>query len=196
MEKKVHIPILLTLVRLVLSPVLLPVLIVYALPLNVFFLNAGLATLFVAFALTDFFDGYLARRFGMETALGKLLDPIADKFLVYSCLIALLAAERIFFAWVLILIGRELFVMGVRMVALEHGVAMPVSFLAKLKTAAHLCYIAFVILNPYHAQALWQSWWNVTEALLLALSVLLAVWSATQYVHLLGQRLLYISDEG
>jgi CDP-diacylglycerol--glycerol-3-phosphate 3-phosphatidyltransferase len=112
-----NLPILLTLSRLILSPLLLPVLLVYLLPFNNIFINSFLGFLFFLFSITDFFDGYFARRYKQETQVGKLLDPIADKFLLYSTLIGLLAADKIFFYWVIIIIGREFFVMGLRQIA-------------------------------------------------------------------------------
>ncbi len=75
--------------RLIIAPVVLPLLLVYGLPYNVGWLNTVLAAIFVFFAFTDFLDGYLARKYQQETLFGSELDPIADKFLVYSTLIAL-----------------------------------------------------------------------------------------------------------
>src|SRR5947199_10698456 len=94
----------LTLIRLIGSPLLLPVLLVYFLPFNNFLINTLLAFIFLLFGATDFFDGYLARKYRLESTIGKVLDPIADKFLIYCTLIGLLAAGKIGFYWVIILI--------------------------------------------------------------------------------------------
>src|ERR1700722_2587731 len=127
-------PTILTLIRLILSPLVLPVLFVYLLPYNNIYINILLALLFIAFSLTDFLDGYLARKYSQETALGSVLDPIADKFLVYSTLLALAVVNKLFFFWVVLLIGREFFMMGLRQVALENNFSVKVSSLGKTKT--------------------------------------------------------------
>jgi len=174
-------PTLLTLVRLVVSPIILPLLLVYGLPLELLWVNGTLAAIFVFFSLTDFFDGYLARRLKQESALGKALDPLADKFLVYSTLVALLAIHKIYFYWVVILIGRDFFMMGLRQIALEHNFSVSVSGLGKIKTAVLLIYLTMAILNPY--QGLWDEhpWWNGVETMLLAATLVLAIWSAKKY---------------
>ena len=129
--KVFNVPNLLTFIRLVVSPLTLPVLLVYLLPYNILWVNILLAALFLVFSFTDFFDGYLARKWGQETTMGKMLDPIADKFLSASVLIALVASHKLFFYWAVILIGRSLFMMGLRIVSFEHGIPVPVSLWGK-----------------------------------------------------------------
>lgn len=182
----VNFPTALTLVRLVISPLLLPILLVLFLPLNLFWVNCVLGLLFVVFSLTDFFDGYFARKLNQETRLGKVLDPIADKFLVYSTLVALLAVHKIFFYWVVILIGREIFLMGLRQIALEHNFSVSVSMLGKLKTAFQMSYLTCAIVNPYHGLGFTMSGvgaWNSLESLLLIGTIFLSVYSARQYFN-------------
>lgn len=171
----------LTLIRLIVSPLMLPVLLVYLLPFNIFWLNGLLAFLFFIMSITDFFDGYFARKYNQETTLGKLLDPLADKFLTYSALIALLAAGKIYFYWVILLIGRELFVMGLRNVALEYKFSIFVSGSAKLKTALLMACITFIILNPYQSVGFKEMYWNGTEHLLIATTLMLSLFSAQRY---------------
>lgn len=184
----------LTLIRLVLSPLLLPLLIVYLLPLNLPWLNAVLAVLFLLFSVTDFFDGYLARRYSQVTNLGRILDPIADKFLICSVVIALLAIGKIFFLWALILIGREIFVPSLRQLALEYQLDLPVSFLGKIKTLCQIGYLTLLILNPYHSLSqgnllVWISdlssapVWTLAELVCAILAIGLTVISALQYYH-------------
>ncbi len=181
MFKSFNFPTILTLVRLIVSPLVLPVLLVYLLPLNVFWINGVLAGLFAALSLTDFFDGYLARKYNQETTLGKLLDPLADKFLTYSALIALLAANKMYFYWVVLLIGREFFIMGLRAIALEHKCSIPVSSLAKLKTFMLMACITFIILNPYQHLLFQAVRWNGAEFALVCMALLLSLLSAQQY---------------
>jgi CDP-diacylglycerol--glycerol-3-phosphate 3-phosphatidyltransferase len=181
MFKSINLPTLLTLIRLIVSPLVLPLLLVYLLPLNFTWLNALLALLFLGMSITDFFDGYLARRYQQETRLGKLLDPLADKFLTYSALIALLAVGKIYFYWVILLIGREFFVMGLRNVALEYNFSIQVSDFAKLKTALLMFCIAFIIFNPYQDLSFKEWRWNGAEVLLLAITILFSLSSAQRY---------------
>lgn len=194
MQSPITFSTILTLVRLIFSPLLLPVLIVYFLPLTIFWINGVLAILFLLFSLTDFFDGYLARRYAQVTSLGRILDPIADKFLTVSVIIALLAIGKMFFIWAFILIGREIFVLSLRQLALEYQLAIPVSWWGKIKTVLQICYLTILILNPYHslAQASFTAWvgdlhtapiWMLVELLCAVLAVGLTLISALQYYH-------------
>jgi CDP-diacylglycerol--glycerol-3-phosphate 3-phosphatidyltransferase len=93
----INTPTRLTLIRLIFSPLFLPLVLVYFLPYNNQIINGILALVFVLLSLTDFFDGYLARKYNQETALGRALDPLADKFLFFSTLIALVTIQKVFF---------------------------------------------------------------------------------------------------
>lgn len=181
---KITIPTFLTLFRLIVSPLILPLLIVYFLPLNLWWINIAIAGFFVLLCLTDFLDGYLARLLGQESLLGKILDPLADKFLVYATLIALLVIGRIYFYWVILLIGRDFFMMGLRELALEHNFNIRVSWLGKIKTAVLMIFLTWTILNPYYALNIWQQpYWNGIQHCLLALTLLLSWWSAQSYFN-------------
>lgn len=175
---------LLTFIRLIGSPIILPFFLVYLLPYNILWLNCSLSTLFVLFGLTDFFDGYLARRYHQVTTTGAMLDHIADKFLLYSTLIALVAAHKLYFFWAIIWIGREFFIMALRQIALENNFSITVSSYGKLKTVTQIACLAFVIINPYHAHFFSSLYWNGTELLLLLLGTALSVGSAYNYFML------------
>lgn len=192
-----NVPNLLTLFRLICSPLFLPILIVYGLPYNNVYINGFVAVLFALFSLTDFFDGYLARALKQETFLGKLLDPIADKFLLYATLVSLLAAKKIFFYWVLVLVGREFFMMGLRQIAAEHNFSVKVSLLGKLKTALQMCTLLLIIFNPYQELGFLGAFsWNGLELFLLSATTGVSLLSAQRYycafVPLMEQR---ASDE-
>ncbi len=171
----------LTLFRLLFSPLVLPLLLVYLLPYNSLLINSCLAVLFSLLALTDFFDGYYARKYQQESTLGRVLDPLADKFLTYSALIALLAAGKIYFYWVIILIGREFFVMGLRHIALEHEFSISVSKLSKLKTATLMLCITMIIVNPFQKLGVDALYWNGIEMGMLLVTVVLSLLSVEQY---------------
>jgi len=171
----------LTFVRLIGSPLILPFFLVYLLPYNVMWLNYSLATLFFLFGLTDFFDGYLARKYQQVTPIGAMLDHVADKFLLYSTLIALVVAHKLYFLWAIIWIGREFFVMTLRQIALENNFSITVSSYGKLKTALQIGCLTFIIANPYHMLGISAFYWNGTELLLLLLATALSLISARNY---------------
>lgn len=166
-------PLVLTFLRLLLAPFTVPFLIIYLGTSSYCFVHIILATIFIFFSITDFFDGYLARRFNQVSALGKILDPVADKCLLYATLIGLLVIERIHVLWVIVFIEREIFIMGLRSVALEYGVQVPVSFLGKLKTCSQMLYLTILIIKPCAALFMneWQWYFVQQGALVVALGL-------------------------
>jgi CDP-diacylglycerol---glycerol-3-phosphate 3-phosphatidyltransferase len=103
---------------------------------------------FAAAGVTDFFDGYLARMWGQQSSLGRMLDPIADKLLVSSCLL-MLAAEGSIRGWSLfaavIILCREILVSGLREYLAELRASVPVTRLAKWKTIGQMVAVGFLI---------------------------------------------------
>lgn len=98
-------------------------------------------------ALTDFLDGYLARKYNQVTLLGAVLDPISDKFLLYSTLVSLVYLKKINFYASIIFIGREFWIMGLREMALVKGFNLPVNKLGKIKTFLQFSYIALTLID-------------------------------------------------
>jgi CDP-diacylglycerol--glycerol-3-phosphate 3-phosphatidyltransferase len=115
--------------------------------------NARWAALaiYVAAAITDFFDGYLARRWAMQSSLGRMLDPIADKVLV-AVVLLVLSADGILFGghiWAaIVILSREVLVSGLREYLGELRVSVPVTKIAKWKTTVQLVAIGFLIAGP------------------------------------------------
>ncbi|SMP07940.1 cardiolipin synthase [Roseibium denhamense] len=107
--------------------------------------------LFILAAITDFFDGYLARAWQQQSALGKMLDPIADKLLVSVCLL-MLAADGTIGGWsmiaAIIILCREILVSGLREFLAELQVSVPVTQLAKWKTTVQLIAIGLLLAGP------------------------------------------------
>ena len=105
-------------------------------------------TLFIAAGITDFLDGYLARKWGEFSSFGRMLDPIADKLLVASCLL-MLAADGTIRGWSLwaafVILCREILVSGLREYLAELRVSVPVTRLAKWKTTLQLVAIGFLL---------------------------------------------------
>jgi len=108
-------------------------------------------------AVTDFFDGYLARAWGQQSSLGRMLDPIADKLLVASVLLAL-AADGMIRGWLvaaaLIILCREVLVSGLREYLADLHVPVPVTNLAKWKTTLQLIALGFLIAGDAGEKAL------------------------------------------
>jgi len=138
----VNLAIQLTLVRILLVPLVVVFLI------STEWIHSLLAAvLFGAAALTDWLDGLIARRRRQETTLGKLLDPVADKLLVAAALISLVQVGRVG-AWIVVLIiGREFAVTGLRGIAAAQGLVISASDLAKYKTAFQYVAVTLLILE-------------------------------------------------
>jgi len=118
--------------------------------------------IFLAAAATDFLDGYLARRWRQVTTVGTLLDPIADKLLVSAALISLVDVHRVAAWMVILIIGREFAVSGLRSIASSSGYTIEASELGKTKMGAQVIAIALVIagirwnaLNDLATIAMW-----------------------------------------
>lgn len=107
--------------------------------------------IFVVAAITDYFDGYLARAYAQQSALGRMLDPIADKLLVAACLL-MLVADKTIQSWALwaaiVILCREILVSGLREFLAELKVSVPVSRVAKWKTTLQLVSVGFLIAGP------------------------------------------------
>jgi CDP-diacylglycerol--glycerol-3-phosphate 3-phosphatidyltransferase/cardiolipin synthase len=108
-------------------------------------------TIYILAAVSDYLDGYLARAWSQQSALGRMLDPIADKLLIASCLLMLVADKTIagLSLWAaIIILCREILVSGLREFLAELKVSVPVSRVAKWKTAAQLVAVGFLIAGP------------------------------------------------
>jgi CDP-diacylglycerol--glycerol-3-phosphate 3-phosphatidyltransferase/cardiolipin synthase len=105
---------------------------------------------YAAAAVTDFFDGYLARAWSQQSALGRMLDPIADKLLVAACLVMLVAdgSIRSYSIWAaIVILTREILVSGLREFLAELRVSVPVTTLAKWKTTMQLLALGFLVVG-------------------------------------------------
>ena len=137
------------------------------------------AAIFVAASFTDWLDGVVARHRNQVTTLGTLLDPIADKLLVAAALISLLTIDKIA-AWiVVIIIGRELAVTGLRTIAAGVGVIVPASRLAKWKTGSQYLAITMLILE----KGLISPTFHVAATAVLWGALVLTVVSAVDYFY-------------
>lgn len=150
--------------------------------------------LFVAAGITDFFDGYLARKNSQTSNLGRFLDPVADKILVSAVLLFLVAVDRID-GWSLIpaviILCREIMVSGLREFLAELRVGMPVSKMAKWKTAMQILALCFLLGGPAF-QAQFDA--ALIGDILLWLAGMLTVWTGYDYLTL-GLKHMLETDE-
>jgi CDP-diacylglycerol--glycerol-3-phosphate 3-phosphatidyltransferase len=144
------------------------------------------AACFLLACVTDFFDGWLARRHGMTTALGQLLDPLADKLIVTAALIMLAAVppEPRVPAWMaVVIVLRELAVTGLRGIASSSGVVLPAQELGKYKMVLQVFALEALLLHyPYAipGTALIIDF-HAAGMVFLWMALILAVWSAVDY---------------
>ena len=149
--------------------------------------------LFILFALTDWADGYLARRLNMTSSFGAFLDPVADKFLVCASLLVLVHLQRADVFVALIIIGREIAISALREWMAQIGARskVKVAFLGKLKTLAQM--VALVVLLVQHDTESLASY-NIGEALLV-LAGILTIWSGVDYLRAAWPSLRGDSDD-
>jgi cardiolipin synthase (CMP-forming) len=141
--------------------------------------------LFITAAITDYFDGYLARIWGEQSAWGRMLDPIADKLLVAACLLMLAAIGTIqsFSLWAaLIILSREILVSGLREFLAGLSVSVPVSALAKWKTALQLVAIGFLIADSAGDAVLPDGWTHFIGLTLLWIAALITLFTGWDYL--------------
>jgi len=114
------------------------------------------ALIFVIASITDFFDGFIARNFNAVSRLGEILDPLADKMLVLGAFLGLLYLHRAN-AWaVYLILIREFFITGLRVVMASEGLSVKASFIGKVKTVSQMIAIAFLLMDwPYANLLLW-----------------------------------------
>ncbi|AXS41436.1 CDP-diacylglycerol--glycerol-3-phosphate 3-phosphatidyltransferase [Breoghania sp. L-A4] len=138
--------------------------------------------IFIAAAITDFFDGYLARIWKQQSALGRMLDPIADKLLVAACLLLLASDGTIgglSLLAAIIILCREILVSGLREFLAELRVSVPVTTMAKYKTTAQLVALGFLLAGP--AGDLVLPGTTMTGLTLLWISALLTLYTGYDY---------------
>ena len=133
--------------------------------------------IFVVASITDFFDGYIARKRNIVTVFGSFLDPIADKFMVVSALIMLMALHRVNEIIVIILVLREMYMTSLRLLAMAESVDVPVSKMGKWKTTVQM--VATPMLMIYD-DFLGLDLILIGTALMY-IAALLSTWSALKY---------------
>ncbi|MBI1911329.1 MAG: CDP-diacylglycerol--glycerol-3-phosphate 3-phosphatidyltransferase [Deltaproteobacteria bacterium] len=135
------------------------------------------AVVFVIVCITDLLDGYLARKKGIVTSLGKFLDPLADKLLITTAFIMLIPLGRVP-AWIVaLMISREMAVTGLRAIASDMGVVISASRLGKLKTISQIvCLVPLMVHYTYYGLD-----FHAAGMILLAVAFVLTMWSGIDY---------------
>jgi CDP-diacylglycerol--glycerol-3-phosphate 3-phosphatidyltransferase len=167
---------------------------IFAIPLivGVFYLPDSMASIhernlvatvmFVVFALTDWLDGYLARKLNQTSSFGAFLDPVADKFLVCACVLVLVHLQRADVFVALIIIGREIAISALRewMAQIGASKSVAVHMIGKLKTVVQMVAIPFLLFDSMlfglidtHVWGVWLIW----------IAAVLTVWSMVYYLQ-------------
>jgi CDP-diacylglycerol--glycerol-3-phosphate 3-phosphatidyltransferase len=167
----VNLPNALSLVRIFLVPVLVVFLIVVSRPYNV-----TAAAVFLAAVLTDWLDGRIARSTRQVTTLGTLLDPVADKLLISASLISLVQVGRVPAWMVVLVVGRDLAITGLRGIAASQNVIIRASDLGKATMTAEVIAVALMILN-------WPPFTVPVGQAALMVAILLSLASGVAYFH-------------
>src|SRR5499427_1479678 len=174
----------LTIARIFFVPLLVAVLVAQNVSirlLGVIITNEWLAlTIFLVAAVTDLLDGYLARRWGQVTTIGTLLDPIADKLLISAALISLVQVNAAPGWMVILIVGREFAISGLRSIAAAEGYTIKTNDLGKTKmffqVVAVSCMLVAVRHSTVHMVGMWLMWAVVVFALLSAVSYFRKFW--------------------
>lgn len=165
-------------------PNYLTILRVFMIPVFVVFMLADIlgggdkyvaGSIFILASLTDFLDGYLARKNNQVTVFGKFMDPLADKLLVCSALICLVDLGLMPSWIVIIIVAREFIISGFRLVAAERGIVIAASYWGKFKTASQMIMIILLIFDL-------GGMFNVLGQILLYISLILTVVSLVDYI--------------
>jgi cardiolipin synthase (CMP-forming) len=173
------IPTILTWTRIVAIPLIVGV---FYLGLDPSFQNLVATIMFVIFALTDWLDGYLARRLNQTSSFGAFLDPVADKFLVCASLLVLVHLKRADVFVALIIIGREIAISALRewMAQIGASKSVAVHMLGKLKTIVQMVAIPFLLFDGrlfgLIDTGVWGTW-------LIWIAAILTVWSMVYYLQ-------------
>ncbi|MCR5256075.1 MAG: CDP-diacylglycerol--glycerol-3-phosphate 3-phosphatidyltransferase [Acetatifactor sp.] len=135
--------------------------------------------IFIVASLTDLADGKIARKYNLVTNFGKFMDPLADKLLVCSALIALIEMDRIP-AWVvIIIIAREFIISGFRLIASDNGVVIAASYWGKFKTTFQMVMVCMMI----SGLSAMYGWFSILTDVIMYIALVLTVVSLVDYLY-------------
>jgi CDP-diacylglycerol--glycerol-3-phosphate 3-phosphatidyltransferase len=144
--------------------------------------NLAASGLFVLVAFTDWADGYLARKLNQTSAFGAFLDPVADKLLVCASLLVLVHEQRVDVLVALVILGREITISALRewMAKIGASASVAVHMLGKLKTAAQMTAITFLLHDGTLLGVVNARWWGTV---LIYVATVLTIWSMVYYLQ-------------
>ena len=188
-KNKMNLPNKLTIFRILMVPVFLVLFVVEIPCLSENAMRIATAAVFAVTSLTDMVDGKIARKYGLVTDFGKFMDPLADKFLVFSALLGILTNEyfaelRRVFVWAAaIVIFRELAVTSIRLVAAgKSGMVIAASWLGKIKTTTQMICIVTVLLEPVIFPFEIFREQHLLSYITIAAMTLMTLWSGIDYL--------------
>ena len=172
-------PTIVTWTRIVAIPLIVGV---FYLPIDAATRNLAATVMFVVFALTDWLDGWLARRLGQTSAFGAFLDPVADKFLVCASLLILVQLDRVSALVALVIIGREIAISALRewMAQIGASRSVAVHMLGKLKTVTQMVAIPFLLYDGALFGVVDTRLWGTG---LIVVAAVLTIWSMIYYLR-------------
>ncbi|MCD7814476.1 MAG: CDP-diacylglycerol--glycerol-3-phosphate 3-phosphatidyltransferase [Lachnospiraceae bacterium] len=162
----------LTMLRVCLVPVFVVLMLVDGIPYG----NIWAGILFILASATDALDGHIARKNNLVTDFGKFMDPIADKLLVCSAMICLVAQQKLAAWMVIIIIGREFVISGFRLVASDKGTVIAASYWGKFKTVFQMIMIVMLLYD-------FGTVWNTLSEIVVWIALLLTVISLVDYLR-------------
>ena len=175
----------LTILRMVMVPVFV-LLMMFPFPGS----NWVALVIFVAASVTDFIDGYLARKYNQVTNFGKFMDPLADKLLVTAAILLFVEFGQCPAWCALIIIAREFAVTALRLIAVNNGIVIAAAWSGKIKTASSIVCIC-LMLSPWHDFTLAGSF--DLDALCVVVMTVLTVWSVAG--HFIKNKVLFSADK-
>jgi cardiolipin synthase (CMP-forming) len=173
------VPTLLTWARIAAIPLIAGV---FHLPFDELTRNLVATALFIAFALTDWLDGWLARKLNQVSSFGAFLDPVADKFLVCAALLILVEQDRVNALVALVIIGREIAISALRewMAQIGASRSVAVHMLGKVKTVTQMVAIPFLLYDGHLLRYIDTRFWGTV---LIYIAAVLTIWSMVYYLR-------------
>lgn len=182
-----NMPNILTLLRIALAPIFM-----FFFMFDNYYMRMIALALFIIAALTDLADGYYARKLGVITGFGKFMDPLADKILVSSALISFIALGYVTPLPVVLIIGREFSITGLRLLAAYKGVVIPPTWMAKAKTflqmavvgliMGYICLLTALTFYEHEALAIVQFDYRLYFDWLLWITATVTIWTGVDYI--------------
>ncbi len=172
-----NVPNIITFCRIIIAPVLF----VLLLPSPGRFMSFLTALIFIIASVTDFLDGYLARRMNLVTSLGKFLDPLADKLLVGVALIMMIPLERVPPWIVAFIVAREILVTSLRMVAIREGMIIEASSMGKYKMVFQIVAVSGLLIHYEYDFGYFSLNFHCMGIVFLYIALIITLWTGVDY---------------